>query len=715
MIELKNVSKYYHNNGVVTIGLKNVSLSLEKNEIVAITGESGSGKSTLLNVICGVDTYEDGEILFNGEETSYFNQNDMDLFRKKHVSFIYQQYNIIDSYTVLENVMLPLLINGYSKSEAKKRALELIEEVGLKGRIHNKGIRLSGGEKQRCVIARALATDAEILACDEPTGNLDSVTGAEIIELIKKVAKDKLVLIVTHNIAQVEDIITRKILVSDGEILEDSGVSMPKDEINTDIKLIEDENTAIKKKTLYGISMRNIKNTPKKTFFTTLVFLAFAFVVLLAYLTCLKVANDVERTSIGIDFNYDVDEKVYAFSKDDSSIDISSIELGNYEYYKNFTLEDNANAVFYYSINATNKTTNVGLSYHMPVGVNIEDGSVGTGINDAFVVMPEYYYSELVSYIPYLVNTSVKVSDDMNVWNDTFNITGYGIYENIGRPYVILNKSYDVPNFVYLYQNLGDIQVSIDDLDANYIELVPNGKTKVTYYGPTDKYSSLATNASSLSITYKDKYNTKALTSVDYVYAYNDTEQLNISLSAEDFEFDGVYELTIYAKSLSDTDNVKKILADAGYGAIAPNNMSVNKMSYTFVLSVFLIVISTIGCLILVLVVYAITGRVYASRDKDYTIMRSLGILKKNMKHIVDYEVMFLGLLSAALSVALMYGLSFFVKYFKDLIPYNNVWFMIAYFLAMAIFSFLIARRFNRRLFKFSVSTSIKGDVVRND
>ena len=174
MIELKNVSKFYSDNGTVTVGLKDINLKLNKGEFVAITGDSGSGKSTLLNVISSIDTYDEGEILVYGNETFYFNQNDSDTFRKNNVSFIFQKYNIIDSYTVLENVMLPLLIKGKSRSEARVEALGIIDRVGLGKRIHNRGSKLSGGEKQRCVIARALASDAPILACDEPTGNLDS-------------------------------------------------------------------------------------------------------------------------------------------------------------------------------------------------------------------------------------------------------------------------------------------------------------------------------------------------------------------------------------------------------------------------------------------------------------------------------------------------------------------------------------------------------------
>ena len=221
MIKLERVSKIYNNNGVLTTGLHNINLELEKNEIVAIVGESGSGKSTLLNVLTKMDSFDEGEYYYKGNETSYFDVNDMDNFRKDKVGFIFQNYNIIDSYTVLENVMLPFIIKGENKKDAKIKAKELINKVGLNNRIKNKGTELSGGEKQRCVIARALASDCEILACDEPTGNLDSKTGEEIIKLIKEVANDKLVLIVTHNYDQVKDIATRKIKIKDGEIIED--------------------------------------------------------------------------------------------------------------------------------------------------------------------------------------------------------------------------------------------------------------------------------------------------------------------------------------------------------------------------------------------------------------------------------------------------------------------------------------------------------------
>jgi ABC-type lipoprotein export system ATPase subunit len=278
MIELKNVSKFYNDNKIVTVGLRNVSLKLNKGEFVAITGDSGSGKSTLLNVISSIDSYDDGEILFYGNETFYFNQNDSDIFRKNNVSFIFQKYNIVDSYTVLENVMLPLIIKGKSEEEAKREALEIIARVGLEARADHRGTKLSGGEKQRCVIARALATDAPILACDEPTGNLDSKTSKEIIDLIKEVSGDKLVLVVTHDYESIKDVCTRKIKMSDGEIVEDITFSEGIEEADHKLDL---DDSKPRGKTLLRLASLNILSTPKKTVFSTMVFTFVSCVFLL--------------------------------------------------------------------------------------------------------------------------------------------------------------------------------------------------------------------------------------------------------------------------------------------------------------------------------------------------------------------------------------------------------------------------------------------------
>ena len=223
ILELRNIGKIYVSENNVAVGIRGVNLSFNRGEFVAVTGKSGSGKSTLLNVISGMDTYEEGELLIEGEPTSHFMQKDWEEYRKQYISFIFQEYNIIESFTVLQNVELALM-NIEDPKARRERAMELLRRVGLESHVHHKGSKLSGGQKQRTVIARALAKDSPILLCDEPTGNLDSKSSAEIIELLREVSKDKLVIIVTHNFEQVEDYATRHIRIFDGAVETDHTV-----------------------------------------------------------------------------------------------------------------------------------------------------------------------------------------------------------------------------------------------------------------------------------------------------------------------------------------------------------------------------------------------------------------------------------------------------------------------------------------------------------
>lgn len=226
LLELKNIGKIYVSESNVAVGIRGVNLAFERGEFVAVTGKSGSGKSTLLNVISGMDTYEEGELYIEGESTSHFLQKDWEEYRKQYISFIFQEYNIIESFTVLQNVELALM-NVENPRVRRERAMELLRRVGLEKHIHHKGSKLSGGQKQRTVIARALAKDSPILLCDEPTGNLDSKSSEEIIELLREVSRDKLVIIVTHNFEQVEQYATRHIRIFDGAVESDHTVRAP--------------------------------------------------------------------------------------------------------------------------------------------------------------------------------------------------------------------------------------------------------------------------------------------------------------------------------------------------------------------------------------------------------------------------------------------------------------------------------------------------------
>ena len=226
LITLKDMGKIYVSGSNVAVGIRGVNLSFEQGEFVAITGESGSGKSTLLNVISGMDTYEEGEMLVEGEPTSHYVQSDWEEYRRKYISFIFQDYNIIESFTVLQNVELALM-HMKNPKQRRQRAIDLLRRVGLEGHLHHKGSKLSGGQKQRTVIARALAKDSPIILADEPTGNLDSQTSREIIELLREVSKEKLVIVVTHNFEQVEAYATRHIRVFDGAIEADHRIAPP--------------------------------------------------------------------------------------------------------------------------------------------------------------------------------------------------------------------------------------------------------------------------------------------------------------------------------------------------------------------------------------------------------------------------------------------------------------------------------------------------------
>ncbi len=217
LIQLQNIGKIYVSEGNVAVGIRGVNLSFSRGEFVAVTGESGSGKSTLLNVISGMDTYEEGEMYIDGEPTSHYVQKDWETYREDYISFIFQDYNIIESFTVLQNVELALMHIEDPRAR-RARAMELIRRVGLEAHIKHKGSKLSGGQKQRTVIARALAKDSPVILADEPTGNLDSQSSREIIELLREVSRDKLVIIVTHNFDEVEHCATRHVRVFDGAV-----------------------------------------------------------------------------------------------------------------------------------------------------------------------------------------------------------------------------------------------------------------------------------------------------------------------------------------------------------------------------------------------------------------------------------------------------------------------------------------------------------------
>ncbi|MGN0518675.1 MAG: ATP-binding cassette domain-containing protein [Acutalibacteraceae bacterium] len=222
MLLVKQIHKQYKTGGLVQKALDGVSLNLRKNEFVAILGPSGSGKTTLLNIIGGLDRYDSGDLIINGISTKKYKDRDWDSYRNHTIGFVFQSYNLIPHQTVLSNVELALTISGVSKSERRKRAKKALEQVGLGKQLHKKPGQMSGGQMQRVAIARALVNDPDILLADEPTGALDSETSVQVMELLKDVAKDRLVVMVTHNPELAEEYATRIVTLKDGKICSDS-------------------------------------------------------------------------------------------------------------------------------------------------------------------------------------------------------------------------------------------------------------------------------------------------------------------------------------------------------------------------------------------------------------------------------------------------------------------------------------------------------------
>ena len=230
MLQLQHISKVYHTGDQEFHALKDISIRFRENEFVSILGQSGSGKTTLLNIIGGLDQYTSGDLLIQGKSTKQFKDRDWDSYRNHTIGFIFQSYNLIGHQTALSNVEIAMTLSGVSKAERKKRAIEVLERVGLKDHLYKKPSQMSGGQMQRIAIARALVNDPKVVLADEPTGALDSETSVQIMDLLKDIAKERLVIMVTHNPELAQKYSTRIVQVLDGNILSDSNPCEPIEE-----------------------------------------------------------------------------------------------------------------------------------------------------------------------------------------------------------------------------------------------------------------------------------------------------------------------------------------------------------------------------------------------------------------------------------------------------------------------------------------------------
>lgn len=267
MLELKNIKKDYISSDTKVSALKGIDITFRKHEFVSILGPSGCGKTTLLNIIGGLDDYTKGDLIINGKSTKKFKDSDWDTYRNHNVGFVFQSYNLIPHQSVLANVELALTLSGVSATERKRRAQKALEEVGLKDQIHKKPNQLSGGQMQRVAIARALVNDPDIILADEPTGALDSKTSVQIMELLKSISKDKLIIMVTHNPDLAKEYSTRIIKLLDGNMVSDSKPYEPKKKEEQEFTTKGKKSMSIK--TAFSLSLNNLMTKKGRTFLTS--------------------------------------------------------------------------------------------------------------------------------------------------------------------------------------------------------------------------------------------------------------------------------------------------------------------------------------------------------------------------------------------------------------------------------------------------------------
>lgn len=700
MLELQNVNKFYTNNGVTNIGLRAINLKFNLGELVAITGDSGSGKSTLLNVIAKLDTFDEGEIYYKGNETGYFSIKDMDDFRKNKVGFIFQNYNIIDSYTVLENVMVPLLLKGMTKAEAKQKAKILIEKVGLKDKIKNRGTKLSGGEKQRCVIARALASDCEILICDEPTGNLDSKTTKEIVNLIKEVSKDKLVLIVTHNFEDFQDIVTRKIVMEDGAVIDDIHYKDFPDDQDINLNL---DYVPLQKKIKFKIATNNIFFTPKRSLFILIIFLCISLFNLYLFS---EINQNYNSLSYINNYKNQQDNRVYIYNKNNLPLDVEKITKICDKTTLNAFYEDRTLYI------KDNETELCRAYYNNYIdNYQIVKGNLPQNDKEIFIVFPEsmldehyYGYDRIIESLNKIV--TISSYDEEGYIDPQINditackITGYGINKKIDNCIIFGNEKLEttIKNKLMDF----DIKVSYTTPWINYSTKVTpvtidnkENKTSFKIYIP----QTYEIEKCQIDFTLNEIYQ---ITDYELCYHEDGTQIVKCEYYPKTFNKNQIFEISAYDKN---PESLKRKIDKLGYNCdiVKTFNQSLKLEAFFLNISKYLAIIASSSYLIIIFfITYFLLSRVYNSKKTDYQILRTLGITKKDMSKIVTYEVLMIALTSWILGI-IIFG------FISSGEIFNQLGIIIIYLIVSFIFALTISRRFNHRLFKFSVSKSLKG------
>ena len=731
MIRLKNVSKFYYNKGLSTSGFNKVSADFNLGEFVVITGESGSGKSTLLNVISGLDSYEEGEMYIDGKETSHYTEEDFENYRKKYISNIFQNFNLVNSYTVYQNIELILLINGKKRKEVKSKVIELIKQVDLLKYKNTKVSKLSGGQKQRVAIARALAKNTPIIVADEPTGNLDKKSAESVLRVLSEVAKDKLVVVVTHNYEQFEKYASRKITMYDGKIVEDKVIR------KTEVKDVfyDNDYKPMGMFTKLRLGVRNAFNIVPKFLLLLAVFL-FVLVAVISETSSFKLAKYQEEASGYNQFFGDISKERIVLVKKDKS----AFTDKDYEYLNNL------NDIDYIVKNDIELDNNIFLQsdnlYLDGYAADITrfKGKLAAGVmpkedNEVIVVgnKDNYYLSKAEK----LLNKELTY--------ETYYSFGF-VSEKIkivGIAYI--NDSYDIK--FYMKPSLSSKLAKYDMLKSSKLEITMNNKVAPFMIEVVDNLNEGEVYVTENAYTYFD-YNVNPVhkdvkINVNNMY-FNKTLDLKINklLDKNNFkkytgfknydeyynyifisqkDFDNLlpkenYQCSVFVKDELTVNDTKKILEDNGYKAIVVSDTLLKYDSdFAYFLNIINIIVTILLLVILFFISYLIIKIILKSRHVYYSTLRILGAnkgLSKNLLRIELYTILNVAFVLIMIVICLINKDIIVSSDLKDLLRFMSVKDYVLIYLLVFLMTYLISVRFAKYLFKQSAMKTYNEEAI---
>lgn len=743
MIQLKNVSKFYYSKGMIASGISKVNLTLDKGEFVVITGESGSGKSTLLNVISGLDSYEEGEMYIDGRETSHYLASDFEEYRKKYIGNIFQHFNLVNSYTVYQNVELILRINGYSKADTKKRVTEILQRVGLSAYAKTKVSKLSGGQKQRVSIARALAKDTDIIVADEPTGNLDSTSAAGIVELLSAISRDKLVIVVTHNFEQFEAYATRKIKMYDGKVVEDEKVTQP---VRT-----AGEGSALSFSAAAGrasgrisvpskirLGLRNTFNIVPKFLLLLVVFL-FVVVAVTSEYTSFQ-HNKEENSNLGYNsyFNNFSPDRVVLKKSDGSQFTEDDLKaIRQIDNIKSVAACD----VLLDSLVSIEEGDISYEAFPRPVSEftgKLVDGRLPQTDNEVVLTgdKDDYYFTDEMRQELLDKDFKVYVSENKEVtvrivglayktYNQNSYVYGGDLFVSDSLLEDMLENTYSVNSTVTTTIN-GKAQEAAEG-SATY-RVVPSSKvaqgTAVASEEINNFYEKGKAKDQTISVAVKNIYYTESINlKVADVYTKKNFEKLT---GSKDFESNngsiyinpadyrslfgkGNYQATVYVKDLKDLNATKEALQTMGFKTLAMKDAMVNYVDS--VVSIIQVPIAVIIIIALFFIAYFVIRLILRSRVSYFSILRMLGLARKNIRRILDVEMFTVINIAFALFLAVVILVNtgiIHVEYIRTLVEYLKVTDYVILYAILVLMGYLISGKFARSLFKKTAMGSFR-------